>query len=383
MTAKFDPHKAPRLPFDRGLVFACLLLLLISIVLISSASVQEAYTATGDQYFYLKRQVVFCGVGIVWFLAMCTIPSATWFNLAWFLMGIVGVLLILVLVVGREINEAKRWLEFGPVNLQPAEFLKLFWIFFFSRYTCRQIEKVRYQVRGFIIPLAMMTIVSGLLLLQPDFGSTVVIAAITMAILFVGGAGIIKYLATILFLSIAGGLLILVQPYRLLRVLSFLDPWKDRFDTGYQLTNSLMAFGQGGFWGEGLGQSVHKLGYLPEAHTDFVMAIMGEEFGFFGVSVVIFIEFFIVVKAVLIALRILRQRSQYQGYLAFGVGVMFCVQTVINIGAASGALPTKGLTLPFISYGGSSLVVCMWALALLVRIDYEWRCHKLGNLKYS
>ena len=167
------------------------------------------------------------------------------------------------------------------------------------------------------------------------------------------------------------------------RVLSFLDPWQDRFDTGYQLTNSLMAFGQGGFWGEGLGHSVHKLGYLPEAHTDFVMAIMGEEFGFFGVSCVIFIEFFIVVKAVLIALRILRQRSQYQGYVAFGVAVMLCVQTVINIGAASGALPTKGLTLPFISYGGSSLVVCMWALALLVRIDYEWRSHKLGNLKYN
>lgn len=382
-SGKLMSQKAPRLPFDRSLIFACMLLLLISIVLISSASVQEAYTSTGDQYFYLKRQVIFCGVGLVWFFLMVTIPSATWFNLSWYLMAVVGVLLIVVLLVGREINDAKRWLDLGPVNLQPAEFLKLFWILFFSRYTCRQIVKVRYQIRGFLIPMGMMTVVGTLLLLQPDFGSTVVIAAITMGILFVGGAGIIKYLCAALCLALAGGLLILVQPYRLSRVLSFLDPWQDRFDTGYQLTNSLMAFGQGGFWGEGLGHSVHKLGYLPEAHTDFVMAIMGEEFGFFGVSCVIFIEFFIVVKAVLIALRILRQRSQYQGYVAFGVAVMLCVQTVINIGAASGALPTKGLTLPFISYGGSSLVVCMWALALLVRIDYEWRSHKLGNLKYS
>lgn len=382
-SSKLNPKQASRLPFDRSLVFACLLLLLISIVLISSASVQEAYTATGDQYFYLKRQVAFCVVGVGWGLIMTTIPSATWFNLAWYLLAFVGVLLILVLIVGREINDAKRWLDLGSVNLQPAEFLKLFWILFFSRYTCRQIEKVRYQIKGFVIPMIMLVVVSSLLLAQPDFGSLVVVASITMAILFVGGAGIFKYIFSALMLAMAGGILILIQPYRLLRVLSFLDPWQDRFGSGYQLTNSLMAFGQGGLTGAGLGNSMHKLGYLPEAHTDFVMAIMGEEFGFIGVTCVILLEFFIVAKAVLISLRILRQRSQYQGYLAFGIGVMFCLQTVINIGAASGALPTKGLTLPFISYGGSSLVVCMWAFAILIRIDYEWRCQKLGNLKYS
>lgn len=383
MTTKPTKKQAPRLPFDRSLVFACALLLLCSIVLIYSASVQEAFTSTGDQYFYLKRQAIFCIIAITWGFIMSSIPSATWFSLAWYLMAIVVVLLIIVLAVGREINEAKRWIELGPVNLQPAEFLKLFWILFLSRYTCRQIKKVRSKLIGFLIPVLMLGIVGLLLLMQPDFGSAVVVTAITMGILFVGGAGIVKYLLFGSFLAALGGVLILVQPYRLSRVTSFLDPWQDRFDSGYQLTNSLMAFGKGGLTGEGLGNSIHKLGFLPEAHTDFVMAIMGEEFGFIGVTCIILIEFFIVVKAVLIALRILRQRSQYQGYVAFGIAVMFCLQTVINIGAASGALPTKGLTLPFISYGGSSLVVCMWAMAILIRIDHEWRCRKLGNLNYN
>ena len=368
--------------FDRTLVFASLLLVLISLVLISSASVQEAYHSTGDTYFYLKRQAMFFGAALVWGLFMTSIPSKNWMSASLPLMGVTIVLLIVVLIVGREINDAKRWINLGPVNLQPAELLKLFWILYFSSYTCRKIQQVRHYISGFLKPLAFLAVIATLLLLQPDFGSLVVVTAITFGILFMAGAGLLKYLATLSLVGVVGAAIIWWQPYRVARILSFLDPWENRFGSGYQLTQSLMAFGRGGLTGEGIGNSIQKLGYLPEAHTDFVMSILGEECGFIGVCFVILLEFIIISKAVILSAKILRQRVQFQGYVAFGIGLFFCLQTVINIGAASGALPTKGLTLPLISYGGSSLVVCMWALAILLRIDYEWRTQRLGDLNY-
>ncbi len=368
---------------DRTLIVVSLLLLLISIVLISSASVQEAYTSTGDQYYYLKRQLIFTGVAVTWGLIMTTIPSKTWFNISVPLMGISLFLLILVLIIGREVNEAKRWIAFGPINLQPAELLKLFWIIYFSSYTSRKIEMLHNKVWGFFKPMGFIAVIAFLLLMQPDFGSLVVVTAITYGILFVAGAGLLKYILTLSVIGGIGALIVWFQPYRLARVTSFLDPWQDRFGSGYQLTQSLMAFGRGGLTGEGIGNSIQKLGYLPEAHTDFVMAIMGEECGFLGVCFVIALEFVIISKALILSAKILRQRSQFQGYLAFGIGMFFCLQTVINIGAASGGLPTKGLTLPLISYGGSSLIVCMWALGILLRIDFEWRHQQLGKLKYD
>lgn len=378
---KVEQRQKQAAKFDRVLIFVSLLLLLISIVLISSASVQEAFNKTGDAYYYLKRQCVFAVAAVTWGVIMTSIPSKTWFNVALPLMGIVIFLLILVLIVGREINEAKRWISLGPVNLQPAEFLKLFWIIYFSSYTTRKIDMVRNELAGFLKPMGFIIAIAFLLLLQPDFGSLVVVTAITFGILFVAGAGLLKYLITLLLVAMAGGIIILVQPYRLARVTAFLDPWQDRFGSGYQLTQSLMAFGRGGLTGEGIGNSVQKLGYLPEAHTDFVTSILGEELGFIGVCFVIFLEFILIIKALVLAIKILRQRAQYQGYVAFGIGLFFCLQTVINIGAASGGLPTKGLTLPLVSYGGSSMVVCVWALAILVRIDYEWRTEKLGDFK--
>lgn len=369
--------------FDHSIIFVSLLLLLTSIVLISSASVQEAFTTTGDSYYYLKRQIVYCvvasGVGII----IAAIPSEKWFDIAVPAMGVTLFLLILVLIIGREVNEAKRWIGVGPINIQPAELLKLFWIIYFSSYTCRKIENVRYKISGFVKPLIFITIIALLLLLQPDFGSLVVVTAITFGILFVAGAGLLKYLFVSIGVALVGVVIILVQPYRVARVVSFLDPWKDEYGSGYQLTQSLMAFGRGGLYGEGIGNSVQKLGYLPEAHTDFVMAIMGEELGFLGVLFVIILEFILVVKAIRLSFKILKQKSLFQGYVVFGIGVLFCLQTVINIGAASGGLPTKGLTLPLISYGGSSLIVCMWALGILLRIDYEWRNHLLGDLNYD
>lgn len=381
--AKSDNKVRKVAMFDRTIIFVSLLLLLISIVLISSASVQEAFNKTGDTYFYLKRQVAFTAVAITWGILMTSIPSKTWFNIALPLMGVAMALLVLVLIVGKEVNDAKRWIGIGPINLQPAELLKLFWIIYFSSYTCRKIEMVRHQISGFIKPLCFIGCIAGLLLMQPDFGSLVVVTAITFGILFVAGAGLLKYVSTLSLVALAGAVIIWVQPYRLARITAFLDPWQDRFGKGYQLTQSLMAFGRGGLTGEGIGNSIQKLGYLPEAHTDFVMSIMGEECGFIGVCFVILLEFIIVAKAIMLSAKILKQKVMFQGYVAFGIGMFFCLQTVINIGAASGGLPTKGLTLPLISYGGSSLIVCMWALAILLRIDYEWRTQKLGELNYN
>lgn len=381
--AKSDNKVRKVAMFDRTIIFVSLLLLLISIVLISSASVQEAFNKTGDTYFYLKRQVAFTAVAITWGILMTSIPSKTWFNIALPLMGVAMALLVLVLIVGKEVNEAKRWIGIGPINLQPAELLKLFWIIYFSSYTCRKIEMVRHQISGFIKPLCFIGCIAGLLLMQPDFGSLVVVTAITFGILFVAGAGLLKYVSTLSLVALAGAVIIWVQPYRLARITAFLDPWQDRFGKGYQLTQSLMAFGRGGLTGEGIGNSIQKLGYLPEAHTDFVMSIMGEECGFIGVCFVILLEFIIVAKAIMLSAKILKQKVMFQGYVAFGIGMFFCLQTVINIGAASGGLPTKGLTLPLISYGGSSLIVCMWSLAILLRIDYEWRTQKLGELNYN
>ena len=365
---KIDQHTKHVVHFDRVIIFTALLLILISIVLISSASVQEAFTTKGDSYYYFKRQLVFVSVAVVWGLLMTSIPSKAWFDAALPLLGIALFLMVLVLIIGREVNEAKRWIAIGPINLQPAEILKLVWIIYFSSYASRKIEMVRHEKAGFIKPMMFLVGISFLLLLQPDF---------------VAGAGLLKYLITLCFVAAAGGLMIIFQPYRIARVTSFLDPWQDRFGSGYQLTQSLMAFGRGGLTGDGIGNSIHKLGYLPEAHTDFITSILGEECGFIGVCFVIFLEFIIVTKAIILATRILRQRAQFQGYVAFAIGLFFCLQTVINIGAASGGLPTKGLTLPLVSYGGSSLVVCIWAVAILLRIDYEWRTEQLGEFKYN
>lgn len=359
--------------FDRRLILAVLALLIVSIVLISSASVMESFTRYGDSAHYLKRQLAYTVAGLAVFIFAAAIPTRVLQRIStWFLFFSLF-LLVVVLFVGREINEAKRWIEFGFFNVQPAEILKLSWVLYLSSYAQRRIDEIRTHRKGFYKPLAFICVIAVMLLLQPDFGSLVVVTAITFGILFVAGAGLLKYILTGTLVSLVGGLLILLQPYRLARVMSFLDPWADEFGSGYQLTQSLMAFGRGGMFGQGLGNSIQKLGYLPEAHTDFVTAILGEEFGFAGMMVVLCLEFFIILKAVLLGMSILRKGPDFRGFAAFGIGLWFCLQTVINIGAASGALPTKGLTLPLISYGGSSLMITMAALAVVLRIDFERR----------
>ena len=367
--------------YDRWLLFDMVVLLCIGTVIISSASVMESFMRYGDELYQMKKHIMTIVMALFCAVITVMIPTKTLNKFSLIGMMLSLALLILVLIVGREINEAKRWINLGFFNLQPAEVLKICWILYFSSYTTRKIDAVSNTLLGFLKPLVFIGIMAGLLLAQPDFGSTMVVASITFAILWVAGAGFIKYVFVLLVGMLAAYLVVIAQPYRLLRITSFLDPWADQFGSGYQLTQSLMSFGRGGLFGNGLGNSIQKLGYLPEAHNDFVMAILGEEFGFVGVCVVLFLEMVIVFKALKLAFSILRHNALFQGYVAYGIGIWFFIQTVINIGVASGTFPTKGLTLPLISYGGSAMIVSMCACAILLRIDYEWRNRQFGFSK--
>lgn len=368
----------PSVRFDRSLLITAFVLLVISLILVSSASIMEAYTNFNDRYFYIKRQFLNIFIAVFMGMLAASIPTELIKRYSPHLLIFSLFLLVLVLIVGSEVNEAKRWIRIGPVNIQPAEILKLCWIFYFASFTTRKISEVRNTNIGFIKAVALTAVMSVLLLAQPDFGSLFVLTCITFGMLFVAGAGLLKYIFISIAVTLAGAVLVVTQPYRMRRVVSFMDPWQDQFGAGYQLTQSLMAFGRGGVWGEGLGNSVQKLGYLPEAHTDFVTSILGEEFGFVGMMFIIVLEFIIVYRAIVLAFSILRHKILFQGFVAFGIGIWFCLQTVINIGAASGALPTKGLTLPLVSYGGSALIVNVIAIAILLRIDFEWKHRVFG-----
>lgn len=363
--------------YDRGLFVSAALLMLISVVLIASASVMESKTLYGSEFFLLKKHVISMGAALFAALIAAMIPTKIWQRYAMHLLILNALMLVLVLIVGRNVNEARRWINIGVFNVQPAEFMKLCWIIYFSSFASRKIEEVRTKIKGFIKPMVLLAIVAVLLLEEPDFGACVVIAAICMGILLIAGSPMVYYVMAVIALAAAGTFMVVTQPYRLRRVTSFLDPWADQFGSGYQLTQSLMAFGRGGLTGQGLGNSIQKLGYLPEAHTDFVTAILGEEFGFVGMCVVILIEFYIVYKALKLGIGILRNGPVFQGFVSVGIGLLFCLQTTINIGVASGALPTKGLTLPLVSFGGSSMIVCCCAVAVLLRIDFELRHHQI------
>ncbi len=363
--------------YDRGLFVSAALLMLISVVLIASASVMESKTLYGSEFFLLKKHVISMAAALFAALIAAMIPTKIWQRYAMHLLILNALMLVLVLIVGRNVNEARRWINIGVFNVQPAEFMKLCWIIYFSSFASRKIEEVRTKIKGFIKPMVLLAIVAVLLLEEPDFGSCVVIAAICMGILLIAGSPMVYYVMAVIALAAAGTFMVVTQPYRLRRVTSFLDPWADQFGSGYQLTQSLMAFGRGGLTGQGLGNSIQKLGYLPEAHTDFVTAILGEEFGFVGMCVVILIEFYIVYKALKLGIGILRNGPVFQGFVSVGIGLLFCLQTTINIGVASGALPTKGLTLPLVSFGGSSMIVCCCAVAVLLRIDFELRHHQI------
>jgi len=366
--------RLPRL--DYTLLGCTLALALLGLVMVASASITMADRELGHPFYYALRQAVFIGLGGLAGLALFRVRLALLERMGMALLLGAFLILLLVLVpgVGVKVNGAVRWINAGVFRLQVSEPAKLFFIIYLASYLARHGESVRTHVSGFIKPVGLLAAMALLLLLEPDFGATVVLGATVMGMIFMAGVKLVQ------FASVLGGAGLLLggvagsSSYRMERLKTFLDPWADPFDSGFQLTQSLMAIGRGEWFGVGLGASVQKLFYLPEAHTDFVFAVLAEEFGLLGVCGIISLYCVLVWRAFAIAAQAGQAGNPFASSLAYGIGIWFGLQSFINIGVNMGLLPTKGLTLPLMSYGGSSMIVMCVATALLLRIDYETRC---------
>jgi cell division protein FtsW len=360
-------------PFDPLLVGALIALVVIGATMIGSASITIADKQTGEPFYYLVRHLGALAVGCCGLAVALAIPSELWYRLNWLLL-VVGVgLLCAVLVpgLGHTVNGATRWLLIGPVNLQASEPARLCLLLYIASYAVRRSDELAASLKGLLKPMLIVGGAAALLLLEPDFGAVVVLGATSLGILFVGGAR----LRDLLLAFLAGGSVLAVLAvsfaYRLARLKTFLDPWADQFGGGFQLTQSLIAIGRGEWLGVGLGESVQKLFYLPEAHTDFVFAVLVEELGFAGGSLVVALFGVIVYRAIALGREALRSGMQFQGLVCIGIGLLLGFEAFINIGVNSGLLPTKGLPLPLVSYGRSSTVATLCALGLLLRIHHE------------
>ena len=363
------------LSLDPWLLVPTVSLLALGLVMVGSASISIAEQQTGQPFYFLIRQSAYVGLGLGLGWLVWRLPMQLW-QIAGPYLIMASVLLLLLLFIpglGREVNGSLRWLALGPLNLQVSELVKLFVVIYLAGYLLRHNEAVRNQAGGFLRPLALMLVLSMLLLLEPDFGAVGVMMATAMGMMWLGGARLLQFL--LLGMGMLGtlGMLAVAAPYRMARLTTFLNPWADPFNSGFQLTQALIAFGRGEWLGVGLGSSVQKLFYLPEAHTDFLFAVMAEELGLLAVVVVILLYLIIVLRALYIGQRAEKQENLFMAYVAYGLGIWIGLQAFINIGVNMGVLPTKGLTLPLMSYGGSSMMVMCVAMALLLRIEYETR----------
>ena len=363
---------------DDALIWVSALLLGIGLVMVYSASIALAdgarFTAGNTSYF-LVRHVIALVISVTAAYMVFQVPMRLWQPIAPYLFLFGAVLLVLVLIpgIGREVNGSRRWLPLVVMNLQPSELVKLFVVLYAADYTVRKAAWMHSLKKGFLPMFAVMLFTGALLLREPDFGAFAVIAAISMGVLFLGGMNW-KLFVGLFVLLVAGFILIIVtSPYRMQRILGFMDPWADPFGKGYQLSHALIAFGRGEWLGVGLGGSVEKLFYLPEAHTDFLLAVIGEELGLVGVTVVILLFAWVVMRAFAIGSQAARLERYFNALVAQGIGIWLGWQALINMGVNMGLLPTKGLTLPFLSFGGSGLLANCAALALLLRVDFENR----------
>ena len=376
-TSQRRPGTAPA-EVDPLLLWPTLFLLLFGLVMVYSASIAmaEGSKFTGHQpEYFLFRHAIFLAVGLVCGVVAFQVPMRFWQELApWlFLFGVALLVVVLIPHVGRSVNGAQRWLPLGLVNLQPSELMKLFAVLYAADYTTRKLDAMGSFRRGFLPMAAVILLVGFLLLREPDFGAFVVIAAITFGILFLGGINVRLFSLLALVAVIGFVLLIWLSPYRRERILGFMDPWQDAYGKGYQLSHALIAFGRGEWFGVGLGASVEKLFYLPEAHTDFLLAVIAEELGLFGVLAVVALFGLLVQRAFIVGRQALLIDRVYSGLVAQGIGIWLGFQAFINMGVNMGLLPTKGLTLPLMSFGGSGIVANCVALAVLMRVDYENR----------
>jgi cell division protein FtsW len=364
--------------YDQGLLWVILILLGLGLVMVYSASIAiaEADKAVGhNSSYYLVRQAIFIVISLSAAFVAFNIPVAWWQKMApyLFLLGLALLVLVLIPGIGRVVGGSRRWLSLFVINLQPSEFMKLFAAMYVADYTVRKGALMSSFMKGFLPMLIVMLLVGGLLLREPDFGAFAVIAAISISILWLGGINGKIFAGLIVLLVIGFVLLIWSSPYRLERVIGFMDPWADPYGKGYQLSHALIAFGRGEWFGVGLGASVEKLLYLPEAHTDFLLAVIAEELGFMGVLAVLGLFSWIVIRSFGIGKEAIANERYFAALLSQGLGVWMGVQGIINIGVNMGVLPTKGLTLPLLSFGGSGILANCIAMAILLRIDFENR----------
>jgi cell division protein FtsW len=367
---------------DYGLIWTSLLLLGIGLVMVYSASIEIAASRNAfdyQNYYFLMRQSVFILIGFMLGYITFLIPVYFWQKMAPFLFVLGIILLIIVLVIGVEINRSQRWIPLGVVNFQPSELVKLFTVMYASDYVLRKSKQMRTIVKGFLPMLGVIVLTGILLLRQPDFGALAVITIIAMGVLFLGGISYKVITGLVISAPIIIYFLIIGSQERSSRINAWVDPWSVPTGDGYQLINALMAFGRGEFFGVGLGGSVAKMGYLPDAHTDFLLAILGEEFGLFGVAIVIGLFSYLVLKIFGIAKESIQNKKHFSALMAQGIAIWFAVQGLINIGVNLGAIPTKGITLPFMSYGGTGILVNMVALAIILRIDHDNRSNMRGQ----
>jgi len=360
---------------DRLLLAVAALLLVFGLVMVASASVAVAERQTGDMLYYFRRQLVFAALGLGAGVFMYCVPMRHWSNAGFPLLGFGLVLLMLVLIpgIGHEVNGARRWLNLGPVNLQASEVARLCFIVYLASYVTRHRAQVQSRIRGLLRPMLPLGLASVLLLAEPDFGSTAVLLAVAAVILFLAGA---KLLHMLLLGAVGVGtlaMLLVSSPYRLKRLASFRDPFADPFDGGFQLTQSLIAIGRGEWTGVGFGNSIQKLLYLPETHTDFLFAVIAEELGLVGVVALMALFGVLVWRGFVVAQAAVAREDYFAAYVAWAVSAWVGLQAFINMAVNMGLLPTKGLTMPFISYGGSSLLVTCASLGLLLRVDRENR----------
>jgi cell division protein FtsW len=364
--------------YDQALLWVTLLLLGLGLVMVYSSSIAlaEADRATGHQStYYLIRHSIYLLISLSAAAITFQIPTQMWQKMApyLFLIGIVTLILVLIPGIGREVNGSRRWISLAIVTVQPSEFMKLLVAIYVADYTLRKAAVMDSFTKSFVPMLVVMFIVGSLLLMEPDFGAFAVIATITISILWLGGINGRIFAGMIALLVVGFVLLIWSSPYRLQRIIGFMDPWADPYGKGYQLSHALIAFGRGEWFGVGLGASVEKLLYLPEAHTDFLLAVIAEELGFVGVLTVVGLFTFLVIRAFAIGKEAINNERYFSALLAQGIGVWIGVQAIINMGVNMGILPTKGLTLPLLSFGGSGILANCIALAVLMRIDFENR----------
>ena len=358
---------------DRWLTLGVLCLLAVGLIMVASASMVISDRQFGAPFHYLFHQSVYLSMGLILAAVVLQIPISYWEKISGYLLLLSLILLAVVLLpgVGRAVNGSSRWINLGFISFQVSEFAKLSVIVYMASYLTRHTEEVRTRVSGFIKPLILVSLVSLLLLMEPDFGATTVILLTALGMMFLVGVRIWQFLVLLLMGGGALAVLAISSPYRLQRLTTFLNPWANQFDSGYQLTQSLIAFGRGGIWGVGLGNSVQKLFYLPEAHTDFLFAVLAEELGLIGELGVLALFIFVLARAFAIGRQAYRQEQSFAAYLAYGLALWFGLQTMISIGVNCGMLPTKGLTLPLMSYGGSSMLVSAVIVAILLRVAYE------------